>query len=73
MEVAKSLSGAAMKIKIEVEVEVEVEACPFCGNESVYLREDSGFYVVGCICGAQGPDCYSKQDAVETWNKPRRE
>lgn len=51
--------------------ESRIKRCPFCNGareDVIYNGNDS--YQVRCnICGACGPECYTKDNAVELWNQ----
>lgn len=63
----------------------EAIACPFCGNISrsefaievytdVHYTKDNKkweqtFYYHSCSCGARGPQCYSREEAIQKWNR----
>lgn len=50
---------------------ITLKPCPFCGSESVIDSEQvNGICYVYCnSCGAYGPDCNDKGDAVRLWNE----
>lgn len=59
--------------------------CPFCGNTvpiefaielfiSIYYtltnkKIEQTFYYSSCSCGARGPQCYSREEAIQKWNR----
>ncbi len=61
------------------------KSCPFCGNmlpEEFAIRTDPKeisrgskkpmivlFYSFNCSCGASGPDAYTRQEAIDKWNR----
>lgn len=61
------------------------KACPFCSNtlpeefairletDTIFTnqqkRVETNYYSFACSCGAQGPHGYTKEEAVENWNR----
>lgn len=47
----------------------EVRPCPFCGSESLRLRNGSNLSWVFCRnCTSIGPSCENAEEAVKRWN-----
>lgn len=44
--------------------------CPFCSERegNVVDGAHSDGYQVQCLCGARGPFCTTKTEAIEAWN-----
>ena len=51
---------------------MEIKPCPFCGSKDLYVRDNSGYYVVCKNCDTYGP--YGKDDegAIQLWNRAPR-
>ena len=55
----------------------ELKPCPFCGDKDLIDYEYQNYYSspycrlrVACRkCGARGPLCDSKEQAIDAWNK----
>ncbi len=51
----------------------ELASCPFCGGEASFSewRYDHGWerYVHCLECGARGPECDNREDAIAAWNR----
>ena len=45
--------------------------CPFCDGSQVETLFDMAYcnYSVGCSCGASGPSCQTKDQAIAAWNR----
>jgi len=48
----------------------DLKPCPFCGFTDVepYRSGDNNHYVECPRCGTFGPDCDSRQEAIDVWN-----
>ena len=52
------------------------KGCPFCGGDKMQYLKSNGWegplHSVVCLdCFAKGPKEYSKEKAIESWNKRR--
>ena len=49
----------------------KLKPCPFCGSKDDLLINDEDYEVfVFCwSCEARGPEMFSKNDAIEAWNR----
>lgn len=50
----------------------EVKRCPFCSDKDAGLWADGmDFYehYMRCDCGARGPNCQSRKEALDAWNE----
>lgn len=53
--------------------------CPFCSNDSLVVMDDANqdffvgvsYYVFCRKCQASGPTKYSRNDAIDAWNKAK--
>ena len=59
--------------------------CPFCGNTlpmefaievftdihytKAMKKWKTTYYYHSCSCGARGPQCYSREEAIQKWNR----
>ena len=53
----------------------KVDRCPFCKATQSYLniRRDPRYTQVRCgICGAEGPEAMSVDEAIDKWNRNTR-
>jgi Lar family restriction alleviation protein len=50
-------------------MEAEMKPCRFCGNENCVVDGTSLYHVTCLKCEAHGPLEYTKEDAVEAWNR----
>lgn len=51
--------------------ELEIKPC-VCGGISMTTVVKLGYYYETCLnCGAVGPIEYSKEEAIEAWNKDK--
>lgn len=52
------------------QLEDQLKPCPFCGCESVKLRNDERFWWAECVgCTARGPLAYNLRIATSAWNR----
>lgn len=46
----------------------DLKPCQFCGSNIVIPKDDDGYYVECCDCGARIGRCENRDEAIETWN-----
>lgn len=51
---------------------MEIKPCPFCGSKDLYVRDNSGYYVVCKNCDTYGPYGKDDEEAVQLWNRAPR-
>lgn len=48
----------------------ELKPCPFCGCEETRAIKDDLWHYGQCDdCGAKGSRCFSREEAIEAWNR----
>lgn len=50
----------------------KLKPCPFCESTNVQLISSEtmeGYYIVICICGAEGPMAMSEDNTKTLWNR----
>lgn len=51
---------------------MEIKPCPFCGSKDLYVRDNSGYYVVCKNCDTYGPYGKDDEEAIQLWNRAPR-